>query len=347
VEGELETLHLTLQKLKADFPLTILIPISFSQKSPWHEYDFSLKTGESSTGLNTCVYQVSEIDGQIFLEPPSSEVGSWSIIEIRPVSEAFSSSKERSAKSLHEATSSLTLSTSPSQDQDQDPDTQNKTSTSQTKPPSPLPTTLTEWACLILNTGNPIKKVSYTRLAASAFRNGECSRIGGGHFDSSSSNSIPTRQWLRKPSETPPALPPREDLKIVKPGYENKRGKAGSEKSRINMLHSLANIEQWAIDLAWDLIARTPELSARLGVKVPNQLYSDFIKIAVDEAKHFSLLCDRLNEKGSFFGEFPVHNGLWDSAVDTQESLLSRLSIIHLVHEARGLDVNVSLKIER
>lgn len=113
------------------------------------------------------------------------------------------------------------------------------------------------------------------------------------------------------------------------------------------MLHSLANIEQWAIDLAWDLIARTPELSARLGVKVPNQLYSDFIKIAVDEAKHFSLLCDRLHEKGSFFGEFPVHNGLWDSAVDTQESLLSRLSIIHLVHEARGLDVNVSLKIER
>lgn len=32
--------------------------------------------------------------------------------------------------------------------------------------------------------------------------------------------------------------------------------------------------------------------------------------------------------------------GLWDSATDTAGSLFSRLAIIHLVHEARGLDVN-------
>lgn len=36
----------------------------------------------------------------------------------------------------------------------------------------------------------------------------------------------------------------------------------------------------------------------------------------------------------------PVHASLWESATVTSHSLLSRLAIIHLVHEARGLDVN-------
>lgn len=36
----------------------------------------------------------------------------------------------------------------------------------------------------------------------------------------------------------------------------------------------------------------------------------------------------------------PVHASLWESATITSHSLRSRLAIIHLVHEARGLDVN-------
>jgi uncharacterized ferritin-like protein (DUF455 family) len=35
-----------------------------------------------------------------------------------------------------------------------------------------------------------------------------------------------------------------------------------------------------------------------------------------------------------------VHAGLWESAQETSHSLSARLAIIHLVHEARGLDVN-------
>ncbi len=35
-----------------------------------------------------------------------------------------------------------------------------------------------------------------------------------------------------------------------------------------------------------------------------------------------------------------VHAGLWQSASETASSLRARLAIIHLVHEARGLDVN-------
>lgn len=36
----------------------------------------------------------------------------------------------------------------------------------------------------------------------------------------------------------------------------------------------------------------------------------------------------------------PVHASLWESATTTAHSLRARLAIIHLVHEARGLDVN-------
>lgn len=56
--------------------------------------------------------------------------------------------------------------------------------------------------------------------------------------------------------------------------------------------------------------------------------------------RHFSLLRKRLEELGSFYGEHTVHAGLWESAQETASSLSARLAIIHLVHEARGLDVN-------
>jgi uncharacterized ferritin-like protein (DUF455 family) len=36
----------------------------------------------------------------------------------------------------------------------------------------------------------------------------------------------------------------------------------------------------------------------------------------------------------------PVHASLWESAITTSTSFRARLAIIHLVHEARGLDVN-------
>lgn len=33
---------------------------------------------------------------------------------------------------------------------------------------------------------------------------------------------------------------------------------------------------------------------------------------------------------GSYFGAYPVHSGLWESALDTKHSLISRLAIVHL-----------------
>lgn len=45
-------------------------------------------------------------------------------------------------------------------------------------------------------------------------------------------------------------------------------------------------------------------------------------------------------QMGFSFGDFTVHNGLWESATTTMHDLFSRIAIVHLVHEARGLDVN-------
>jgi uncharacterized ferritin-like protein (DUF455 family) len=47
----------------------------------------------------------------------------------------------------------------------------------------------------------------------------------------------------------------------------------------------------------------------------------------------------------SHFGALPVHNGLWQSATETSGSLLARLAIIHMVHEARGLDVHPQTRV--
>jgi uncharacterized ferritin-like protein (DUF455 family) len=47
----------------------------------------------------------------------------------------------------------------------------------------------------------------------------------------------------------------------------------------------LANIEQWAIDLSWDIIARFSNLEFPDKTTLPNEFYTDFIKVACDEAK--------------------------------------------------------------
>ena len=64
--------------------------------------------------------------------------------------------------------------------------------------------------------------------------------------------------------------------------------------------------------------------------------------MALDESKHFSLLTARLAalSPSTPYGSLPVHAGLWESAQATFASLRARLAIIHLVHEARGLDIN-------
>ncbi|KAJ4766569.1 hypothetical protein LUZ62_031855 [Rhynchospora pubera] len=153
------------------------------------------------------------------------------------------------------------------------------------------------------------------------------------------------RRWLDgsislayRPSDPLPQVPDRparlSTVKLVAPNEMHKLGKGGSLQSRQAMVHSLVHTESWAIDLSWDIIARfgTQEL-------MPREFFTDFVMVALDEGRHFTLLSARLEEMGSFYGALPAHDGLWDSALETSSDLLSRLAVEHCVHEARGLDV--------
>ncbi|XP_060083876.1 uncharacterized protein HI_0077-like [Ylistrum balloti] len=185
---------------------------------------------------------------------------------------------------------------------------------------------LTYWAVKILQTSNPEEKARLTLEIGELWRSGKITGIG---------NNSPPDQPSRDPQ-----------LSIVAPGKENKRGKGATQSSRIANLHSLANIEQWAIDLSWDIVARFPCWPSDVVtdhttdvLQLPKAFFDDFIQVACDEAKHFLLLSNRLKDLNSHFGALTVHNGLWESATETRDSLLARLAIVHMVHEARGLDV--------
>jgi uncharacterized ferritin-like protein (DUF455 family) len=111
-----------------------------------------------------------------------------------------------------------------------------------------------------------------------------------------------------------------------------KRGRGGSERGRIALLHALAHIEFSAIDLAFDLIGR-------FGAQFPRSFTDDWVGVGADEAIHFALLSRRLSSLGSSYGDLPAHAGLWDAAAATAHDPLARLAVVPTVLEARGLDV--------
>lgn len=112
--------------------------------------------------------------------------------------------------------------------------------------------------------------------------------------------------------------------------------KVSQSMGRGMLLHSLAHIEFNAINLALDLLVRFPSM--------PEQFYLDWLKVAKEEAYHHSLLCDRLAAYGLTYGHYPAHDGLWQMAEKTKDSLLARLALVPRLLEARGLDVSPAIR---
>jgi uncharacterized ferritin-like protein (DUF455 family) len=111
-----------------------------------------------------------------------------------------------------------------------------------------------------------------------------------------------------------------------------RRGKGGSERGRVALIHALAHIEFVAIDLAFDM-------AGRFGDHFPRGFVDDWLAVGADEAMHFALLDRRLRSLGSRYGALPAHDGLWESAEATAHDPLARLAVVPMVLEARGLDV--------
>jgi uncharacterized ferritin-like protein (DUF455 family) len=102
------------------------------------------------------------------------------------------------------------------------------------------------------------------------------------------------------------------------------------------MIHSLAHIESYAIDLSWDILVRFRHGQA--GAQMPEEFFADWLRIAAEEARHYTTWENRLVEFESHYGALPGHDGLWEAADETSDGLEYRLAIVHTVLEGRGLD---------
>ena len=106
---------------------------------------------------------------------------------------------------------------------------------------------------------------------------------------------------------------------------------------RIALLHALAHIELNAVDMTWDLLGRF------VAEPMPRAYYDDWVNVGFEEAKHFRMISARLAGLGAAYGDLPAHDGLWQAAQATGESLIARLAVVPLVLEARGLDVSPAI----
>jgi len=109
-----------------------------------------------------------------------------------------------------------------------------------------------------------------------------------------------------------------------------------TNQGKAALIHSVAHIEFNAIDLALDLVWRFDGM--------PDQFYLDWIRIAGEEALHFSLLRNHLVHLGYDYGSFPAHNSLWQMAEKTKADILARIGLVPRTLEARGLDVSPGVK---
>lgn len=121
---------------------------------------------------------------------------------------------------------------------------------------------------------------------------------------------------------------------LVAPKDVKKRS-ISTEEGRIVLCHALAHIEFNAINLALDAAYRF--------VDMPEQYYTDWLKVASEEAYHFSLLASYLEKRNTQYGDFSAHNGLWEMAQVTAHDVMIRMALVPRVLEARGLDVTPGL----
>jgi uncharacterized ferritin-like protein (DUF455 family) len=171
-----------------------------------------------------------------------------------------------------------------------------------------------------LELADPARKVAATAQAAAHFAAGELA------IDSNAAPPLPIAA---------PGRPQRPNL--VSPRDLPARG-LGTPEGRVALIHAVAHIEFNAINLACDAVYRFRGM--------PDEYYRDWIGVAADEARHFTLLQARLTELGHAYGDFDGHDGLWEMAVKTSDSCLARMALVPRVLEARGLDVTPGM-IER
>lgn len=154
--------------------------------------------------------------------------------------------------------------------------------------------------------------------AAAVFALAQTSRAGGARVD------------IDAVIDEPPSIPGRPAKPELVPPLQVGRRSMGTPEGRAMLVHALAHIEFNAVNLALDALWRFPGM--------PQQYYLDWLRVADEEALHFTMLSGHLGTLGYAYGDFPGHDSLWEMVAKTSGDVLARMALVPRTLEARGLD---------
>lgn len=175
----------------------------------------------------------------------------------------------------------------------------------------PLALRVRALACLIET--DPVAKTQGVASLADACRAGACSVDAAASLDAAAA-AIPGRP--ARPALVPPRLVGRRSM--------------ATQEGRAMLVHALAHIEFNAVNLALDAVWRFSGM--------PDAYYTDWLRVAAEEAHHFNLLAAHLRALGWDYGDFPGHDSLWEMVEKTSGDVLARMALVPRTMEARGLD---------
>ncbi|MFC5497851.1 ferritin-like domain-containing protein [Caenimonas terrae] len=144
---------------------------------------------------------------------------------------------------------------------------------------------------------------------------------------------LPVAAAAPLPSAPVPGRPARPAL--IHPSKVPRRSPFSPE-GLAALLHAIAHIEFNAINLALDAAWRFDAM--------PREYYLDWMKVAGEEAHHFSLLREHLQSLGMDYGELPAHDNLWSMCERTSDDVLGRMALVPRTLEARGLDATPQIQ---
>jgi uncharacterized ferritin-like protein (DUF455 family) len=175
-----------------------------------------------------------------------------------------------------------------------------------------VPQELRAAALQCLLESEPAAKVAAVAAMAQAYGNGNCALNATAALQAD--GPVPGR----------PARP-----QLVPPLQVGRRSMA-TPQGRAMLIHALAHIEFNAVNLALDAMWRFAGM--------PDEYYVDWLRVAREEAYHFSLLSAHLQSLGFAYGDFAAHDSLWEMVDRTVDDVMARMALVPRTLEARGLD---------
>ena len=130
--------------------------------------------------------------------------------------------------------------------------------------------------------------------------------------------------------DAPTTLPGRPTLPRLVAAKDVPARSPFTLEGRAALLHAVTHIEFNAINLALDAVWRFAGM--------PTAYYADWLRVASEEALHFTLLREHLLTLGCDYGHLDAHDGLWTMTQRTAHDVTARMALVPRTLEARGLD---------